>query len=235
MALTVEGIRTAKPAKGDRWLSDKSTQRDSGRLLLRVSPNGSKRFYFRYAPRGSHRAFIPMDAFTGDPRPGAMTLEQARAKAAEYSALHRAPQSRDVKAYLEQRDSEARAGEAAEARRIAGERSAAEAARVYNLRALAAEYADKLEASGKHRTAYDVRNIFKNHLNKKAVADRPAKDVERAEITALVRELVEAERGRTAAKMRSYLRAAYAMAMRAEGDASAPSKLIAFKVTANPV
>lgn len=39
----------------------------------------------------------------------------------------------------------------------------------------------------------------------RSVADRSAKDVERAEITALLRELVEAGKGRQAGKLRSYL------------------------------
>jgi hypothetical protein len=84
-------------------------------------------------------------------------------------------------------------------------------------------------------------SIFKNHVvgdpeNNVAgdpVADRLARDVERGEIAALVRKLTEA--GHTAGKLRSYLRAAYAIAMRADGDASVPAALIPFKVTDNPV
>ena len=235
MGLTVEGIARAKPAKkGDRWLSDKSKQRDSGRLVVRISPNGGKRFYFRYAPEPGKRDQIPMDPFTVEPRLGAITLAQARDKAVEYTVLHRAPESRDVRKYLELREHEAHKAAVAETQRVERERAEVEAARVYNLRALASEYVASLERAGK-RAAYDARNIFKNHLNWAPVADRPARVVERAEITALLRQLVEAGKGRTAAKLRSYLRAAYAMAMRAEGDASAPAALIPFKVTANPV
>ena len=89
---------------------------------------------------------------------------------------------------------------------------------------------------GRLRTAYDVKNIFKNHLDSKPIADRPAKDVKRAEIAALLRELIEAKppKGRTAAKLRSYLRAAYAIAVRAEGDSDAPAIFIEFKVIENP-
>jgi integrase len=173
-----------------------------------------------------------MEPFAVEPRAGFMTLDQARAKAAEYAALHGLTESRDVRAYLAERE---RAAQAAEAVRAERERAAAEAQRVYNLRALAAEYVATLERRDKHRSALDAANIFKNHLNKKTVADRPAKDVERAEVTALLRELVEAGKGRQAGKLRSYLRAAYGLALRAEGDASAPAALIAFNVKANPV
>jgi hypothetical protein len=107
--------------------------------------------------------------------------------------------------------------------------------RDYNLHALADEYVLSLERRGKTRAAYDARNIFKNHLYAKPVATKPAKDVHRREITALLRELVEAGKARTAAKLRSYLRAAYAMALHAEGDATAPAAMIAFNVNANPV
>lgn len=236
MALTVEGIVRAKPKKsGDRWLSDKSKQRGSGRLVLRVSPNGSKQFYFRYTTEAGRRDSIPLLPFTAEPRDGFMTLAQARGKADQYTALHRNKESRDVRSYLAQQERAQRESEAAEAARIERERADAEAQRVYTLRALAAEYVATLQKEGKHRSANDVRSILKNHMNGNVVADRPAKDVERGEITALLRKVVDAGKGRTAGKLRSYLHAAYAMALHADGDASASGAFEEFKVTTNPV
>lgn len=239
MALTVEGIQRAKPkAKGDRWLTDKTGERNAGRLTVRISPAGTKRFYFRYASGGDGaRTPIALGVFSPDKPapPGFMTLEDARAEFRRLSELHKAKGSRDVKAHLAKVERDRKRAEEAEARRQEQERTEAEAARVYNLRALAAEYVANLEQRGKVRSAQDARNIFKNHLNGKALADKPAREVERAEITALLRSLVESGKVRTAGKLRSYLRAAYATAMRAEGDAAAPSAMIAFRIGANPV
>jgi integrase len=234
LGLTVEGISSAKPKKkGDRWLTDSTRERNAGRLTLRISPTGVKRFYFRYAVSGS-RTPVSLGVFARDPKAGFLTLEQARAKARELSSIHK-HEARDVKAHLAKVAQATERAEAAERERVEREQAQVEAARVYNLRALAAEYVTSLEQRGKTRAAYDARNIFKNHLDKKPLADTPAKDVERREVTALLRELVEAGKRRTAGKLRSYLRAAYATALHAEGDATAPAAMIAFNVNTNPV
>lgn len=46
--------------------------------------------------------------------------------------------------------------------------------------------------------------------------------------------LIEAGKGRTAGKLRSYLQAAFAQALRAELDPAAPASLLGFHVQANP-
>lgn len=81
----------------------------------------------------------------------------------------------------------------------------------------------------------DAQNIFKNHVKPDELASVPAKDVTAKQVTVLVRRLVEAGKGRTAAKLRSYLRAAYALAMGADTNPQAPSDLVLFGVESNPV
>lgn len=81
----------------------------------------------------------------------------------------------------------------------------------------------------------DAENIFKNHVKGDGLAALPARDATAKQITVLVRRLVEAGKGRTAAKLRSYLRAAYALAMSADTNPQAPADLVLFGVESNPV
>jgi integrase len=62
-----------------------------------------------------------------------------------------------------------------------------------------------------------------------------AADLTAKEAAALLRRVVDAGHGRTAAKFRSYLRAAYALALNAELDASVSSDFLPFRVQSNPV
>jgi integrase len=50
----------------------------------------------------------------------------------------------------------------------------------------------------------------------------------------MLRKLTEAGKGRTAAKLRSYVCAAYALAIKAETAPTAPASMIGFRIEANP-
>jgi integrase len=79
--------------------------------------------------------------------------------------------------------------------------------------------------------------MFDLHVAKAhpATAAMPANAVTARDVVALLRTLTEAGKGRTAAKLRSYLRAAYALATRAALDSDAPAAFLPFAVEANPV
>jgi hypothetical protein len=86
-------------------------------------------------------------------------------------------------------------------------------------------------------SAYDAQNLFDNHLFAAFpdFAGKAAADLEKREIVIVLRKLTEAGKGTSARKLRSYLRAAYGCALRADSDASLPSAFIPFAVTSNPV
>jgi integrase len=63
---------------------------------------------------------------------------------------------------------------------------------------------------------------------------RPAAQVTAKELRDVLARLIDAGKGRTAAKLRAYLRAAYGMAMRAGLDPTLPEALTAFDVQTNP-
>jgi len=82
-----------------------------------------------------------------------------------------------------------------------------------------------------------VRSIFNTHVFDAApdVAARKASEVKVDDFVRLIGKLTEAGKGRTAAKLRSYLRAAYSLAIASKTDPDAPMTLQAFGIEANPV
>lgn len=118
----------------------------------------------------------------------------------------------------------------------ANKRAASEA-RGHTLASLMQVYADHLKARGKPRSAKDVEYAVKTHLTAAhpRIAKTPAREVARRDVAAIVRKLAEAGKLRRAAMLRSYIMAAYNLALRAESDPSAPSSLLAYRVETSPV
>lgn len=105
-----------------------------------------------------------------------------------------------------------------------------------SLKALCLAYCEWLETQGKSSSS-EALGIFENHVFSAAleIARKPACEVEKREIVSMVRRLTEAGKNATARKLRSYLRAAYACAVKADSDAALPSSFMAFEVLMNPV
>lgn len=115
-------------------------------------------------------------------------------------------------------------------------RRAAEEAERGTLRQLLDAYVGHLEKQGK-KSAPDVRSIFNIHVLAAApdIAARKASDVKVDDFVRLIGKLTEVGKGRTAGKLRSYLRAAYSLAIASKTDSDAPMVLHTFGVDANPV
>ncbi len=233
--LTVEGIaRTKLPTKGMKWLSDADGGRGAGRLYARVSASAARDFYFRYTTAAGDRVALPLGEFVRDPTPGRLTLTQARDEAGRLRAKLKGEPDRDLRV-AQKRDDQARdEAETARKEKEAEQRVSLEAAQRYTVAALADTYVLHLRRLGK-ACVRDVESIFRNHLHGTDWAARTAAELTSKETTALLRRVVEAGHGRTAAKFRSYLRAAYALALNAELDASVSSEFLPFGVQSNPV
>ena len=94
-------------------------------------------------------------------------------------------------------------------------------------------YINHLKARGK--TSYiDVNSIFKLHVSDK-LKIIPASLITHKDLIIPIRKLVDDGKLRTAAKLRSYLHAAFELALNAEDNPSAPSSLLSFALSANPV
>lgn len=100
---------------------------------------------------------------------------------------------------------------------------------------LLTDYCDHLESLG--RTAHkDARSIFALHVVAPwpDVASMPARSVTLEHVADMMRMVREKGKDRTANKLRSYMRAAYATAQAARSSASIPVKFKAYQVGHNP-
>ncbi len=229
--LTTTALRT-KWHDRDRWLSD-GGQRGGGRLVARIAKDGVA-FLFQYFVRDGHKErkrYLPLGPFDQNGVRG-LSLPMARDKAAELSRLYRSGIT-DLHAHCaQQRASQEQARREAEEKA----RRAVESAQRSSLRQLLEAYVAHLERSGK-QCARDVNSIFAAHVFRAApeVASRKAAEVSIDDFVRVIGTLTETGKGRTAAKLRSYLRAAYSLAIRSRTDPSIPLELRTFAIEANPL
>ena len=122
---------------------------------------------------------------------------------------------------------------AAEAVRVA--EAAKEAAAKFTLKNMLTHYCDHLEALGR-RSHYDARSIFKIHVYDAwpQIASLPANQVTGEQVADMMRRVLELGKGRTANKLRSYVRAAYQVGIAARSKASIPLHFKAYRITSNP-
>jgi integrase len=96
-------------------------------------------------------------------------------------------------------------------------------------------YCDHLEAQGR-RSHSDARSIFKLHIKEAwpSLASTAAAHVTPEQVTDALRKLIEDGKGRTANKLRAYLRAAYQCALDVNSLPSIPVRFKDFRVALNP-
>lgn len=96
-------------------------------------------------------------------------------------------------------------------------------------------YVEYLKAQGR-RSHVDALGIFQNHVKEAwpSVVRAPAVDLTPDQVLDMLRRLIEAGKGRTANKLRSYLRAAYQCALDVRTLAAIPVAFKAFGVVFNP-
>jgi hypothetical protein len=97
-------------------------------------------------------------------------------------------------------------------------------------------HTNSLKRLGK-QSARDVESIFSTHVfdAEPDLASKKAAGVTIDDFVVLIGKLTEAEKGRTAAKLRSNLRAAYSLAIKSKTDPSAPQTMRTFGINANPL
>lgn len=130
--------------------------------------------------------------------------------------------------------------DAADAGGLRGVRAASATAKVaaehQTLDKLLTDYCDHLEGLGRpsHREA---RSILEKHVRSAwpQLVKQPAVSITAEDITDMMRKVVDARKGRTANKLRSYLRSAYQTAKSAKTKASVPVSFKDFGISANPV
>lgn len=233
--LTAVEIAAMKP---NTWLADASV-RGAGGLVFYASRAGNVSGFFRYTTSEGKTDRLPLGAYDPKGKSG-YGLKELRAKAGEMSKLYLAG-VRDLRQHFEDEERKAREDEEARIRaqeeREAAAKAQAQAREKYTLEALLRAYTDHLERIGKGQSARDARSLFKVNIldPAPALAALPAKEVTKAALATRIREVRESGRERSAGKTRAYLFACYNLALRAEGDTSAPAALIPFEIVSNPV
>jgi hypothetical protein len=216
-----------------------------GALQARKLANGAVQFYWRYThegktdrvPLGTYDATAPVKSLSASAKGYsiAAAAETCRLRATIH---HQAAPAGGYRAHLasEKRQREERvAAEHAAAAAEIEQQAALDRRAKYTLLALMTTYADYLQSKDRGSHA-DVRSIVKLHIEEAApeIAHAPADSVTDEQIANVQRKLVEAKKGRTANKLRSYVGAAYQCAIKARTSATLPEKFKDFGVHANP-
>ncbi len=204
----------------------------SGALLARRQSSGAINFFWRYSLGSkSERIAIGLYDPLASPKSRARTqrgysVAAAISEAETLASAHY--ENRHVGGYPAVVQ---RARDDAEALRAAQER-----AELYTLARLLEDYANHLETLGRssHR---DVRSIFRLHVLERwpDKANLSAVVITTDDITDMLRAVIQLGKGRTANKLRSYLRAAYQTAKKSRTKGSIPERFKAYGVRDNPV
>lgn len=203
-----------------------------GALQARKQATGAVAFYWRYSiGTASERVLIGLYDPAAAPKSLTPTTAgysvAAATRAAESLALehhqHRDEGGRPALLAAQREAKDA----AAEVKRQAAENT---------LQSLLTAYCDHLESIGR-RSHKDARSIFSLHIIAAwpDVAAMPAKLVTGEQVADMMRRLIEAGKGRTANKLRSYARAAYQTAKAAKSKPSIPVAFKLYGITVNPV
>ena len=196
-----------------------------------MQATGRKIFYYRYSGPDGERQSLPLGEYSQKGARAGLTLDDARRKAGDLARLYQSG-LKDLRGHL---DGEllARERELREANEAAVKAEAE--AKQGSLRNLLNGYTDYLTKAEKV-DAKDVQGIFRLHVFEAfpEIADQKASEVKAGDLRKVLARLVDAKKGRTAGKLRSYLRAAYVAAIKAEFNPTAPESLMGFGIEANP-
>lgn len=203
------------PEQGQKLYFDAHKDAPNG-FALRVTKN-EKRFILNYYVRGAQRR-ITLDQ-------GFPTWGPARARLEANKTRTAINAGGDPLADRERRIREQAARDESDA-----------AKRDQTLGSLLTAYADQLKAESKPSAA-EARRLFDSHVKEAhpRLWKLPAADVQPEDGVSILKTLRDAQKLRTAGKLRSYLRAAYAAAVRARLDADSSDALRAFRLRANPL
>ena len=202
-----------------------------GALQARKQATGVIALYWRYS-FGSSDERVSIGLYDSTAAPKSLTPTNAGFSLA---AAMRAAESLSLE-HHKHRDNGGRPALLAaqrDAKDAAAEAKAQDAANT--LEKLLAAYCDHLAALGR-RSHKDARSIFKLHITQPwpAIAAMPAKSVTDEHLADMMRRLIDAGKGRTANKLRSYVGAAYQTAKAAKTKPSVPVLFKAFGIIVNP-
>lgn len=195
MGIITEKDMLKKPGTKDIWLVEDGA-RGTGRFVGRITPTGTRLFYFRYSNALGERDRFPIGTF--DPKgdgASAFTVQQARDRSRELSALYRSG-IKNLREHFEEKDREelqlkSDAKISADQER---DKSARETANAISLRTLferwcATELQPTMRADGKRNGRKDggayVRAQFERHVFP-SIGDAPVRDLRKTELLEII-------------------------------------------------
>lgn len=208
-------VRSLKP-KAKPYKLAEPAHRGEGRLIVRVQPNGTKEFFYRYRVSGDDKT-IALGRYDASGRNG-RTLAGIRGQLREKRGLQRS--TGDVKAHLQ----------AEERRKEIG-------ARQGSLEQLLSAYVDHLRTAGK-TSADEAQGVFKRHVLKPFPVLRAtrASEIAPGDIQRILARMVRAGITRQVNVTRSYLGAAFKFGIKADHDPRTVAQDgVLFGLTMNPV
>ena len=229
--LTTVRIASLKPGE---TLADGAVRPSSGSLKIRKRKlaHGSVAEWIFNWTRGGKSSRLTIGRYSPTENENCFTLSQARSHAAQLQAL--ISEGQDP---LVQREIKRETKRVAEAVAI----TTLKDARDKTLASVLAAYIQSLRAQGKTDSAADAENMFGNHVLKAflELAGLPAAAIQPEHVSRILRRLVAPQegrvKGRTAVKLRSYMSAAFTLALGANVDPMSPSGASDFGLTMNPV
>lgn len=203
----------------------------AGTLEARKTKQGAVTFYWRGAV-GAQTVRVPLGLYDPKaspksvaPSPSGYSIQAAKRAAEQIAQEHAANRKaggykaiREVKRQQQKQALEAQTEQAKN-----------------TLKNLLVAYCDHLQSLG--RSAHkDARSIFTLHVFEAwpKLASAPAVALTPEQVADMMRKLLDAGKGRTANKLRSYVRAAFQVAKDARFDARVPVAFKSFNVTLNP-
>lgn len=219
-------LSRAKSSGKDVFLSDDTGQRLGWRLQLRCLPSGSATWIFRYTHNSKRNQINLGNLQTLD-------IQSARSAANGYATIYKV--NTDILGKLQADDQANKAAIESELAKSAASDEQIKLRDKFTLSKLMTVYIEYLKKQNKTKSANDVISLSK-HLA--PLADKPASEISKLDLVIIQRSLLDAGKGRTANKLRSFVRAAYGLVLRSDSDATSPASALDFVtiggVTANP-
>ncbi len=230
-AIRVKQLETIKPLK---WLSD-GDPRGAGQLYARRNNSGRVVFYFRYTDPEGKRVQLPIGEWS-ETNDGELqlTLAGAREKVRELRSRYQAGET-DLRAAIQVRKEQQAEAIRESQHRKEREAEAAKRAAEQTLGALLEAYVAHLK-NLKKPSARAVETSLHRHIRDAfpKIWKVPADKVDDDTIAPVLDLITEAGKLREAAKVRSYLRAAFSAAIRARSSGTAVG-LRKFGIRHNPL
>jgi len=227
-SLGIDRVLVELPVGKDVWIHE---VQPCGALMARRWKSGAVLFFWRATHKGElFRIEVGLYSETANKtwkvpaEDGRFSLSAARARASEIAVQH--VNALPIGGYRNWIEESQRASQTTAAVEDSGSGR--------TLAALVELYWEQLGKLGL-KSARETEKALRLHVLSNSLSLQAANQVSDEDIVTILRPIYSSKKGRQANKIRSYLGAAYTMAIKARLDANLPAELKAFEVRTNPV